>query len=110
MLFQKYYNEEELNEDVSKLQRAYQKKGFLNAKIEAQREFNADKSKIRIIFAIEEGIAYSVENTIFTGNEQYDSKKLYEQLTLLNGQTYNEQKAESDTKQIVKLYRGNRLY
>ena len=106
ILFQKYYNEEELNEDVSKLQRVYQKKGFLNAKIEAQRKFNADKSKIRIIFAIEEGIAYSVENTIFTGSEQYDSKKLYEQLTLLNGQTYNEQKAETDTKQIVKLYRG----
>ena len=106
VLFQKYYNEDELNEDVSKLQRVYQKKGFLNAKIEVQREFNADKSKIRINFAIEEGIAYSVENTIFTGNEQYDGKKLYEQLTLLNGQTYNEQMAETDTKQLTKLYRG----
>ncbi len=105
VLFQKYYNEEELNEDVSKLQRVYQKKGFLNAKIEARREFNADKSKIRIIFAIEEGIAYSVANTIFAGSEQYDSRKLYEQLTLLNGQTYNEQMAETDTKQIVKLYK-----
>jgi outer membrane protein insertion porin family len=106
VLFKKYYNEEELNEDVAKLQRVYQKKGFLNAKIEAQREFSADKSKIRITFAIEEGIAYSVENTIFTGNEQYDNKKLYEQLTLLNGQTYNEQTAETDTKQVIKLYRG----
>jgi outer membrane protein insertion porin family len=105
VLFRKYYNEEELNEDVSKLQRVYQRKGFLNAKIEAQREFNADKSKIRIIFAIEEGVSYSIENTIFTGSEQYDSKKLYEQLTLLNGQTYNEQKAETDTKQLTKLYR-----
>ncbi|MFA5251496.1 MAG: POTRA domain-containing protein, partial [Phycisphaerae bacterium] len=105
VFFRKYYSEEELNEDVSKLQRIYQRKGFLNAKIEAQREFNADKSKIRIIFAIEEGVAYSVENTVFTSNEQYDSKKLYEQLTLLNGQTYNEQKADTDTKQLVKLYR-----
>ncbi len=105
VVFQKYYNEEELNEDVSKLQRVYQRKGFLTPKIEAQRQFNADKSKIRITFAIEEGIAYSVENTIFTGNQEYDSKKLYEQMTLLNGQTYNEQMAETDTKQIIKLYR-----
>ncbi|MGA2070983.1 MAG: outer membrane protein assembly factor BamA [Sedimentisphaerales bacterium] len=105
LLFKKYYNEEELNEDVSKLQKAYQRKGFLNARIEVRREFNADKSKIRISFVIEEGIAYSVENTIFTGSEQYDSKKLYEQLTLQNGQTYNEQKAETDTKQIIKLYK-----
>ncbi len=105
ILFKKYYNEEELNEDVSKLQKTYQRKGFLNARIEVRREFNADKSKIRISFVIEEGIAYSVANTIFAGSEQYDSKKLYEQLTLLNGQTYNEQKAETDTKQILKLYR-----
>jgi outer membrane protein insertion porin family len=105
LVFQKYYNEEELNEDVSKLQRVYQREGFLNAEIETRREFNADKSKIRIIFAIKEGIAYSVEDTIFTGNQEYDDKKLYEQLTLLNGQTYNEQKAETDTKQLVKLYR-----
>ena len=105
VLFQKYYNEEELNEDVSKLQRAYQKKGFLNAKVEAQRQFNADKTKIRITFVIEEGVAYSVENTIFTGNQEYDNKKLYEQMTLLNGQTYNEQKAEADTKQVIKLYK-----
>lgn len=105
VFFRKYYSEEELNEDVSKLQRIYQRKGFLNAKIEAQRKFNTQKSKVRIIFAIEEGVAYSVANTIFTGNEQYDSKKLYEQLTLLNGETYNEQKADTDTKQLVKLYR-----
>jgi outer membrane protein insertion porin family len=105
LLFQKYYNEEELAEDVTKLQRAYQRKGFLNAKIEAQRQFNADKTKIRITFVIEEGIAYAVEDTLFTGNEGYDNKKIYEQMTLLNGQTYNEQKAETDTKQIIKLYR-----
>jgi outer membrane protein assembly complex protein YaeT len=105
LVMQKYYNEEELVEDISKLQRAYQKKGFLNAKIEAQRKFNADKSKVNITFVIEEGIAYSVENTIFTGNQEYDSKKLYGQLTLLNGQTYNEQMVENDTKQIIKQYR-----
>ena len=107
VVFQKYYNEDELAEDVSKLQRAYQRKGFLNAKIEAQRQFNADKSKIRITFVIEEGIAYTVENTIFTGNQEYDNKKLYGQMTLLNGQTYNEQMAETDTKQIIKQYREN---
>jgi outer membrane protein assembly complex protein YaeT len=107
MVLQKYYNEEELAEDVSKLQRAYQKKGFLNAKIEAQHQFNADKSKVRITFAIEEGVAYSVENTIFIGNQEYDNKKLYGQMTLLNGQTYNEQMAENDTKQIAKQYREN---
>jgi outer membrane protein insertion porin family len=107
VLFSKYYQEEELAEDVSKLQQAYQKRGFLNAKIEAQRQFNADKTKLRVIFAIEEGVAYSVEDVVFTGNRQFDNQKLYGQLKLQNSQTYNEQKAESDTKQLVKLYKEN---
>jgi outer membrane protein insertion porin family len=107
VVFSKYYQEEELAEDVSHLQKAYQRMGFLNAKIEAQRQFNADKTKVRITFAIEEGPAYSVADTVFAGNQQYDNQKLYGQLKLQNGQTYNEQKAESDTKQLVKLYREN---
>jgi outer membrane protein assembly complex protein YaeT len=107
VFFTKYYQEEELVEDVSRLQKAYQRMGFLNAKIEAQRQFNADKTRVRIIFAIEEGPAYRVEDTVFTGNQQYDKQKLYEQLALKNGEIYNEQKAESDTKRLVKLYREN---
>lgn len=107
LVFQKYYQEDQLAEDVSKLQRAYQKRGFLNAKVEAQRQFNADKSKVRIIFTIEEGIAYSVEQIVFAGNRQLDNEKLREQLTLREGQTYNEQKAESDTKGLVKTYKEN---
>ena len=106
VVFQKYYNEEELAEDVSKLQRVYQKKGFLNAKIEAQRQFNADKSKVRITFAIEEEVYLRGGKYHFYGNQEYDSNKLYGQMTLLNGQTYNEQMAETDTKQIIKQYKG----
>jgi len=105
LVFSKYYLEAELVEDVSKLQRVYQKRGFLNAKVEAQRQFNADKTKIRVIFAIEEGNAYRVERIVFTGNQQYDNQKLYEQLKLQEGQTYGEQKAEYDTKQLVRFYK-----
>jgi outer membrane protein insertion porin family len=107
LVFQKYYQEDRLAEDISKLQRAYQKRGFLNAKVEAQRQFNADKTKVRIIFAVEEGIAYSVEQIVFTGNREFDNEKLNGKLELRSGQTYNEQKAESDTKQLVKTYKEN---
>jgi len=105
VIFSKYYNEPELGEDVSKLQQAYQRKGFLKVKIEAQREFNAQKTKIRINFNIQEGPQYSVENIILTGNQQIESQKLYGQLKLLKGQKYNEQLAQTDTKQIIKIYK-----
>jgi outer membrane protein assembly complex protein YaeT len=105
VFFTKYYNEPELAEDISQLQKAYQRKGFLNATIEAQRQFNAEKTKIRINFNIVEGVAYSVVNTVFTGNQQIETTKLYGQLQLANGQTYNEQMAQSDTKLLIKLYK-----
>ncbi len=107
LLFSKYYIEEQLAEDLSKLHRAYQKRGFLKSEIEAQRQFNEDKTRIRIIFNIQEGPAYSVEQTTFTGNQQYDNEQLYGHLNLQNGQTYNEQKAESDARQITKFYKEN---
>ena len=107
VFFQKYYQEEELAEDVSRLQKAYQSRGFLSVKIEAKPEFNAEKTKVRITFVIDEGPAYSVADIVFTGNQQYDNQKLYGMLKLPKGQTYNEQLAESDTKQLVKLYREN---
>jgi len=107
LVFQKYYREEVVTEDVARLQRAYQKRGFLNATVEARRQFNADKTKVRIVFDIVEGSAYSVENTLFVGSQQFDNQKLYEQLKLQNGQTYNEQRAELDTKQLLKLYKEN---
>jgi outer membrane protein insertion porin family len=105
VFFSKYYKEEELNEDVISLTKAYQRKGYLNAKIEAKRQFTADRKKLRITFVIEEGVAYKVDAYVFTGNQQFDEQKLVSQLKLPKGQTYNEQLAESDTKGIVKLYK-----
>jgi outer membrane protein insertion porin family len=107
ILFPRYYQEEELAEDLAKLQRAYQKKGFLNARIEAKRQFNTEKTRIRITFAIEEGPAYSVRQTVFAGNKEFDSRKLTGQLKLRAGQTYNEQFAESDVKRITRIYKEN---
>jgi outer membrane protein insertion porin family len=107
VFFSKYYKEEELNEDVISLTKVYQRKGFLNAKIEARRQFTADRKKLRITFVIQEGVAYKVENYVFAGNVQFDNQKLTDQLKLPKGKTYNEQIAESDTKSLVKLYREN---
>lgn len=54
-LWPSYYNEDEHGADVIRLQDVYQQRGFLDAKIMLQRQFNEDKSKVRLTFAIEEG-------------------------------------------------------
>jgi len=102
-----YYAEETVVGDVAKLQRIYHEKGFLDARITARKEFTEDKSKVRITFGIDEGPAYTVERVVVTGNEHFDESRLRAELKLEQEQVYSEQKAESDVKRLLKLYREN---
>jgi outer membrane protein insertion porin family len=102
-----YYSEEKAAEDVTRLQKAYQKKGFLDADIAVKREFNAKKNKVRLTFTIEEGLVYTVEGITITGMQHFDEQQLQAQLKLKQGQVYSEQKAESDVKRLLGLYREN---
>ena len=101
----RYYQQEKLAEDVLKLQRAYQKRGFLDSKIEAVRQFSEDNRKVRITFEIYEGSIYTVERVVISGNEQFDDSRLREGMKLVEGQVYSEQRATSTGKQIAKVYR-----
>ncbi|GAG23541.1 unnamed protein product, partial [marine sediment metagenome] len=102
-----YHSEERLTADVTKLQNIYQKKGFLDSSITARRQFNKDKSKIRVTFVINEGAAYTVEQIVVTGNEYFDEKELRSKLKLEAGQIYSSQRADSDVRRLLNLYREN---
>ncbi len=102
-----YYVEERPVEDVARLQNIYQAKGFLDAGITARREFSKDRRKVRITFVIDEGPVYGIEKIVFTGNEHFDEKELRAELKLQQGQIYNERKARSDVKRLLKFYREN---
>ena len=102
-----YYVEERPVEDVARLQNIYQAKGFLDAGITARRQFSEDKRKVRITFVIDEGPVYAIERIVFTGNEHFDEKQLRVELKLEEGQIYNERKAGSDVKRLLKFYREN---
>ena len=100
-----YYTEEEITGDVAKLQQCYQKRGHLNAIINAKKEFNQNKDKVRIIYEIYEGPVYTVDKINITGAEFFDQAKLRSELKMQEGKVYNEEKANSDAKQMLKLYR-----
>jgi outer membrane protein assembly factor BamA len=102
---QSYYNEERIAKDVTRLQNIYYRKGFLDSKITAEKEFTADKSKVRITFVIIEGNAYSANKIAITGNTHFDSEQLRSELQLKEGVVYNKQKANADVEQILKIYR-----
>ncbi len=99
-----YYVEEVPAEDVARLQNIYYERGFLDYKITAKREFTDDRKKVHITFEIDEGPTYTVGKISITGNKNFDEKKLLEGLLLEQGQIYLERKADSHTKEILKLY------
>ena len=105
MIFWKQnYSEKKVDEDALRLAKLYQKKGYLDARIEAVPEFNEDKTRAKITFHISEGIPYTIEEIAFTGNEFFDDQTLRSGLRLQVGQVYYQKLADSDTKKILGQY------
>lgn len=101
----KYYVQTKTDNDITKLQKAYHKKGFLNADISLKQTLSEDKSKINITFIIHEGARYKVESVSINGNKHYDNVRLQKELKLKSGDIYNQQRSDSDVKRLLKLYR-----
>jgi len=103
----RFYVEEELAKDVARLQNVYYERGFLDSSVTVRKEFNEDKSKIRLTFVIDEGSAYSVEKITITGNEYFDASRLQAESKLELGKVYNERKVSAAVERLLRLYREN---
>jgi len=99
-----YYEERVISEDVAKLQDVYQKRGFLDARIEVDSGFSEDNKLAYVRFSIEEGPVYTIEQIVITGNEFFDSGILTEGMRLQVGGFYSKQKADFDTRHILGRY------
>jgi len=99
-----YYTQEMVTQDIDKLEDFYYEKGFLDYKIEAVTEFTEDKSEVHVIFLIDEGPIYRIENISLSGNKNFDEQTLRARLQLEPGQVYIKRKAELDAKSLAELY------
>jgi outer membrane protein insertion porin family len=107
LVLQKYLIEEDFEKELTKLKNVYHENGYLDADITIKREFNQDKSKVRLTYVINEGIPYTVDKILIMGNTQFDEKKLRGLLKSKESKTYNERKVSADTNEILKAYREN---
>ena len=106
-IWRAYHNAGTIEEDVRRLQEAYQKQGFLNSHVTAEPQFSEDKSSVIVRFIIDEGSVFLVDGITISGNEFFESSVLLENTKLVQGQPYSLAKAEYDAKQIRDLYRGH---
>lgn len=103
MIFQNHFKQSVLDDDIVKLQQAYDKRGYLDTKVSAKTDLT--KKGINITYVIEEGKQYDVANIELTGNEFLTDANLISTFRLKQGQFYSNEKAEYDRDEILKAYR-----
>jgi len=100
-----YYVEQTASEDVTKLQEAYQKRGYLNARVTSRTNFSEDGKFVEVTFVIGEGPVYTMDEIVIAGNEFFDAETLRKGLKLKAGEIYSKEKADFDAKGILNRYR-----
>ncbi|MHC1743766.1 MAG: outer membrane protein assembly factor BamA [Syntrophobacteraceae bacterium] len=65
-----------VNDDVQKILKMYQQKGYFAADVKGNIEFPKDPKKATVVFAIEENNKVYIKKIRFTGNKEISSRKL----------------------------------
>jgi outer membrane protein insertion porin family len=99
-----YYDEQVISKDVTKLQDIYQKKGFLDARVDAVLSLSEDKRLAYVTFTMEEGPVYTIQQIIIRGNEFFDAETLTRDMKLKVGQFYSKERGDYDARHIRSRY------
>lgn len=98
------FDEDRINEDLSKLEEYYHQHGFIDARIGRRLEWNEDRSRAKLIFVVDEGKRYKVRNVDFAGNRVFDQQALADELKLTSGSFLQSGYLEHDLQHIRDTY------
>jgi len=104
LVLPQYYVEENVAEDVLRLQDIYYNKGYLDYSVKPRVDFSRGKRRAHITFEIDEGAVFTVRNIIFAGAEHFDEQTLGSGLRLKQGRPYSKRLTDSHVKELGKLY------
>jgi len=102
---QNFFKQDALDDDLVKLQQAYDKRGYLDTKVTAKTEFRKDKKGVEIVYTIEEGRQYDVAKIEFAGNKFLSDANLVSTFRLKEGKFYSNEKSDFDRDEILRAYR-----
>jgi outer membrane protein insertion porin family len=100
------YNPSDMDDDVAGLREYYQKVGFLEAKITAEREFSPDKKSIAMTYTIDEGTRFKVGKIYVKGTEVISEETLRKDFKLAENDFFNSDKLTRDVDEMTNKY-GN---
>lgn len=98
------YNPSDMDDDIAGLREYYQKVGFLEAKITAEREFSPDKQSIAMTYTIEEGMRFKVGKIYVKGTEVISEATLRKDFKLAENDFFNSDKLTRDVDEMTNKY------
>jgi outer membrane protein insertion porin family len=90
--------------DAGRLQSFYRDEGFLDARVMQRHEALDDGQSLRVLFQIEEGTRYTIEDVRFRGNALFSSEELGAPLRSQVGRPVRQEDLDFDSRAIQTRY------
>ena len=100
----KPFRETKLNTDIQKIVQFYKDEGFYDIEVSTPQVLQIDQEKVKIMFTINEGIKYKVEEIKFEGNKVYSEKEIQKVVTLKKGKVFKQSELDLSVQSISELY------
>lgn len=90
--------------DVGRIRNFYQDEGYLDARCSFRKEASADSADLTVIFTVEEGTRYVIEDVQILGNAVLTTEELLEAIQSRVGETVKRPRVDADVKTIRDRY------
>lgn len=99
------FDEEQADRDTADLLSFYRGEGFLDARVGYRPDFtNIERTRLNLVFVIEEGIRYRVKDFAVSGNTIFAADRILGVLLMAPGDILREEAVKLDVKKVEDLY------
>ncbi len=98
------FDRERVESDVSALQKHYRDKGFLDARVRFRRKLADNGRDLTLIFTVQEGTRYAVEDIRFTGHTVFSTEELLTMIETRVGEPVERPRVDRDARTLQTRY------
>ena len=98
------YRPDTINQDVDAVKQYYRSLGFFDIDIKAKPLFSKDRSSVKMVYTVNEGVPYRIRNIAVNGNNVIPTTKLRNAPELRSGQYFNALKLSKDVRNMLEQY------
>ncbi|MFH0731751.1 MAG: outer membrane protein assembly factor BamA [Candidatus Omnitrophota bacterium] len=97
-------DESTLDQDLENIKEFYRGKGFIDAELTKEIEYNKEAKAVFIAINVNEGAKYTVGQISLKGNRIFNNEQIIKETGMLKGAPYNPQQLRTDVIKIQTLY------